>query len=54
MEVKLEVKLDKCFIAAQCIVPFNSLFNSPFNSLLNSLFKPFYFSLKYKNLKASN
>jgi len=38
MEVKEEVKMDKCFVVAQCIVLFNSLFNFHFNSLLNISF----------------
>ena len=35
MEVKVEVKMDKCIVVDKCIVHFNSLFNSPFNSQLN-------------------
>ena len=33
MEVKEEVKMDKCIVPFNS--PFNSLFNSPFNSLFN-------------------
>ena len=28
MEVKMEVKVDKCYVDHKCIVHFNSLFNS--------------------------
>ena len=40
MEVKVEVKMDRCIVVAQRIVPFNSLFNSPLKTNLhfNSLY----------------
>ena len=38
MEVKEEVKMDKCIVPFNS--PFNSLFNFPFNSLRLLPFKP--------------